>query len=116
MTHREVTYVPGLYKILDEILVYAADNKQRDPRMDSLSVGIDVSDCRICVYYSAQGVPIECHLEDGAYMPKMIFGDLSNCQDIAGGRNSYESAWPTYSPRSSSSRPSTVAFRTSTSR
>ena len=45
----------------------------------------------------------------------MIFGDLSNCQDIAGGRNNYGSAWPTYSPWSSSSRPST-AFRTSTSR
>ena len=22
-------------------------------------------------------------------MPEMIFGDLSNCEDIAGGRNSY---------------------------
>ena len=97
MTHREVTYVPGLYKIFDEILVYAADNKQRDPSMNSLSVGIDVSDCRICVYYSGQGIPIERHhplpierhLEDGVYMPEMIFGDLSNCEDIAGGRNSY---------------------------
>ena len=37
MTHREVTYVPGLYKIFDEILVYAADNKQGDPSMNSLS-------------------------------------------------------------------------------
>ncbi|KAG2534318.1 DNA topoisomerase 2-like [Panicum virgatum] len=89
MTHREVTYVPVLYKIFDEILVYAADNKQRDPSMDSLSVGIDVSDCRICVYYSGQGIPIERHLEDGVYMSEMISGDLSNCEDIAGGRNSY---------------------------
>lgn len=30
MTQRDVTYVPGLYKIFDEILVNAADNKQRD--------------------------------------------------------------------------------------
>nr|CAB3496077.1 unnamed protein product [Digitaria exilis] len=42
-----VTYVPGL--IFDEILVYAADNKQREPGMDSLRVGVevDVAECRI---------------------------------------------------------------------
>jgi DNA topoisomerase-2 len=27
MTHREVKYVPGFFKIVDEILVNAADNK-----------------------------------------------------------------------------------------
>ena len=52
---REVTYVFGLYKIFDEILIYATNNKQRDPSMDSLSVGIDVSDCRISIYYIDQG-------------------------------------------------------------
>lgn len=33
--------VPGLYKIFDEILVNAADNKQRDASMDRLEVSID---------------------------------------------------------------------------
>jgi DNA topoisomerase-2 len=89
MRHRFVTYVPGLYKIFDEILVYAADNKQRDPSMDSLNVEIDVAECRISIHYSGQGVPIERHPEDGVHMPEMIFGDLSNCEEIAGGRNSY---------------------------
>ena len=37
----DVSYVPGLYKIFDEILVNAADNKVRDPRMDTLRVDID---------------------------------------------------------------------------
>lgn len=37
----EVDYVPGLYKIFDEILVNAADNKVRDPSMDQLKVDID---------------------------------------------------------------------------
>ena len=55
MRPRLVTYIPSLYKIFDEILVYAADNKQCDPSMDSLSVGIDVSDCRISIYYIDQG-------------------------------------------------------------
>jgi DNA topoisomerase II len=27
MVHRDVTYVPGFFKIVDEIMVNAADNK-----------------------------------------------------------------------------------------
>lgn len=38
---REISYVPGLYKIFDEILVNAADNKQRDRSMDMIKVDID---------------------------------------------------------------------------
>ena len=41
-TQRQVTYVPGLYKIFDEIIVNAADNKMRDDSMD----GFKVSDAR----------------------------------------------------------------------
>jgi DNA topoisomerase-2 len=41
MVLREVTFVPGLYKIFDEILVNAADNKQRDPNMDCIKIDID---------------------------------------------------------------------------
>lgn len=36
MKHRSVTFVPGLYKIFDEILVNASDNKQRDKNMDCI--------------------------------------------------------------------------------
>lgn len=31
----------GLYKIFDEIIVNAADNKQRDPSMNRIEVTID---------------------------------------------------------------------------
>jgi DNA topoisomerase 2-beta len=41
MNCRDITYVPGLYKIFDEILVNAADNKQRDPTMDCIRIDID---------------------------------------------------------------------------
>ncbi len=41
MVQRNITYVPGLYKIFDEILVNAADNKQRDPKMDMIKIDID---------------------------------------------------------------------------
>ena len=42
MVQRNVNLAPGLYKIFDEILVNAADNKVRDPNMDTLRVDINV--------------------------------------------------------------------------
>lgn len=41
MVQKDITYVPGLYKIFDEILVNAADNKQRDAKMDCIKIDID---------------------------------------------------------------------------
>uniref|UniRef100_A0ACD5TW45 Uncharacterized protein n=1 Tax=Avena sativa TaxID=4498 RepID=A0ACD5TW45_AVESA len=96
MVNREISFVPGLYKIFDEILVNAADNKQRDPSMDSLRVDIDVEGCCISVYNNGDGVPVEIHQEEGVYVPEMIFGHLltsSNYDDnerkTTGGRNGY---------------------------
>ncbi|KAF8396139.1 hypothetical protein HHK36_017752 [Tetracentron sinense] len=96
MVHRPVTYVPGLYKIFDEILVNAADNKQRDQSMDSVKVDIDVEQNCISVYNNGDGVPVEIHQEEGVYVPEMIFGHLltsSNYNDAekktTGGRNGY---------------------------
>ena len=59
MVHKPVTFVPSLYKIFNEILVNAADNKQRDPKMDSLKVVIDVKENRISVQNNKDGVPVE---------------------------------------------------------
>ncbi|OVA19386.1 DNA topoisomerase II [Macleaya cordata] len=96
MVYRPVSYVPGLYKIFDEILVNAADNKQRDPSMDSVKVDIDVEQNCISVYNNGDGVPVEIHQEEGVYVPELIFGHLltsSNYDDTVkkttGGRNGY---------------------------
>jgi DNA topoisomerase-2 len=40
LVFRAVTFAPGLFKIFDEILVNAADNKVRDPSMDTIRVDI----------------------------------------------------------------------------
>jgi DNA gyrase/topoisomerase IV subunit B len=37
MVSRQISFVPGLYKIFDEILVNAADNKIRDPKGTTLT-------------------------------------------------------------------------------
>lgn len=61
MVWKTVTMVPGLYKIFDEILVNAADNKIRDPRMDALKVTVDKANNTISVWNNGQGIPIQMH-------------------------------------------------------
>ncbi|KAH9774564.1 DNA topoisomerase 2 [Citrus sinensis] len=96
MIHRTISYVPGLYKIFDEILVNAADNKQRDPKMDAVKVVIDQEHDLISVHNSGDGVPVEIHQEEGVYVPELIFGHLltssnydDNVKKTTGGRNGY---------------------------
>ncbi|KAI6133866.1 DNA topoisomerase II [Pisolithus croceorrhizus] len=96
MTHREVKYVPGFFKIVDEILVNAADNKINDPSMDTIKVNIDVEEGTISVYNNGRGIPIEMHSKEKMYIPELIFGHLlssSNYDDdekkLTGGRNGY---------------------------
>jgi DNA topoisomerase II len=61
LTCRDVKIVPGLYKIFDEILVNAADNKIRDPTMDNIKVNIDSENGTISIYNNGRGIPIEIH-------------------------------------------------------
>ncbi|CAG8655859.1 10663_t:CDS:2, partial [Paraglomus occultum] len=96
MTCRTITFVPGLYKIFDEILVNAADNKIRDPSMDTIKVTIDVANNTISIYNNGQGIPVEVHKKENVYVPELIFGHLltsSNYDDdekkVTGGRNGY---------------------------
>jgi DNA gyrase/topoisomerase IV subunit B len=61
MELRKVSFVPGLYKIFDEILVNAADNKQRDPSMKNIKVVVDREKGEISVENDGAGIPIEIH-------------------------------------------------------
>src|SRR4051812_3394576 len=61
MEYRDVSYVPGLYKIFDEILVNAADNKQNDPTMKCIKVVLDREKGEISVENDGAGIPVEIH-------------------------------------------------------
>uniref|UniRef100_A0A8C9W571 DNA topoisomerase 2 n=1 Tax=Scleropages formosus TaxID=113540 RepID=A0A8C9W571_SCLFO len=96
MNLREITYVPGLYKIFDEILVNAADNKQRDKNMSSIKITIDPESNTISIWNNGKGIPVVEHKEEKMYVPALIFGHLltsSNYDDdekkVTGGRNGY---------------------------
>ncbi|GAX10586.1 DNA topoisomerase II [Fistulifera solaris] len=96
IVEREITYTPGLYKIFDEIVVNAADNKQRDPNMDKMEIHIDAATNQVSVLNNGAGIPIVMHKEHNCYVPTLIFGHLltgSNFDDdekkTTGGRNGY---------------------------
>ncbi|PGH23606.1 DNA topoisomerase 2 [Polytolypa hystricis UAMH7299] len=96
MQYRDVSYVPGLYKIFDEILVNAADNRHNDKNMDEIRITVDRASGEISVWNNGRGIPIEIHSKEGVHIPELIFGHLltsSNYDDdqqkVTGGRNGY---------------------------
>ena len=93
---REVNYVPGLFKIFDEILVNAADNYQRDNNMKYIKVDIKPEENLIKIKNGGKGIPIEIHKTYDMYVPQLIFGNLltssnynDNIRKVTGGRNGY---------------------------
>eukprot|EP00435_Cladocopium_sp_Y103_P000222 s3202_g1.t1 len=96
MVLKQLSFIPALYKIFDEILVNAADNLIRDPSMDTIKISIDRKKCLISVWNNGKGLPIEVHKEHGCYVPELVFGHLltsDNYNDsekkVVGGRNGY---------------------------
>ena len=97
MAQKQITYVPGLYKIFDEIIVNAVDNIQRDPKgVTQIKVNIDQAKGLIKVWNNGKGVPVVMHKKEQLYVPEMIFGHLltgSNYDDsikkVTGGRNGF---------------------------
>nr|NVI79324.1 topoisomerase 2 [Cucujiformia] len=76
--------------------VNAADNKQRDKKMDCIKVEINRETNTISIWNNGQGIPVVMHKDENMYVPTMIFGHLltsSNYNDeeekVTGGRNGY---------------------------
>ena len=94
LINKEISYVPGFYKIFDEILVNAVDNIVRDLKMNTIKV--EIKNNSISIYNNGLGIPISIHKKYNIYVPELIFGQLltsSNYDDskkkITGGRNGY---------------------------
>ena len=92
----EITYVPGLYQIFDEVIVNAYDHSVNDKTVKDIKVTINEKTGFITVWNDGSGIPIVKHKELGVYIPEMIFGQLltsTNYDDsqkrVSGGRNGY---------------------------
>ncbi len=101
MVNREVTYIPGLYKIFDEVLVNAIDQHirmaeyidiqerkakgQAVPNFElpkeigpvkNLKVVINAQENFISVENDGPGIDIEMHPDEKVYIPQLIFSEL----------------------------------------
>lgn len=90
---KEITFVPGLYKIYDEILVNARDHSIRDKTCKTIKVNFNQEEGRITVYNDGKGIPVKLHKEYGVYVPEMIFAQTMTSENyevkgkIVGGKN-----------------------------
>ncbi len=80
MELRKVSFVPGLYKIFDEILVNAADNKQRDASMKVIKVVVDRENGQISVENDGAGIPIEIHKVILSNLPSKAISAKTPCR------------------------------------
>jgi DNA topoisomerase-2 len=94
---KDISYIPGLYKIFDEIIVNARDHIIRNSNTCSeIKVDINEKLGTISVTNDGPGIEVQIHPIEKVYIPEMILGQLrtsSNYDDdekrIVGGTNGY---------------------------
>ena len=97
---KDIKYVPGLYKIFDEVLTNASDHKVRSSMQQDIrqvkNIKVHVTDEYISVENDGTGIDVEIHPKEKVYVPEMIFGHLrtstnydKNEKKIVGGKNGY---------------------------
>lgn len=98
MEKREIEFVPGLYKIFDEILVNTRDQTVRCKSCKTIKVSIDKENGSVEVWNDGAGIDVVIHKEHKIYIPELIFGHLLTSTNydksekkIVGGKNGYGS-------------------------
>ena len=110
MVSDELTYIPGLLKIFDEVIVNAIDHSMRlkseedkgkedIKHVKNIKVTIDKVSGRITIMNDGNGVDIKKHSSYGdLWIPELIFGELLTStnydkgeEKIWGGKNGYGS-------------------------
>lgn len=84
---RRIEYIPGLFKIFDEIVGNAIDHsiRQRDTTnpVKSIKVLIDKDTGVISVTNDGDGIEVVKHPEHDIYVPELIFGNLLTSTNYA---------------------------------
>ena len=85
MIEKEITYIPGLLKIFDEVVVNAIDHsmrlktetKENIKFVKNIKITIDKSTGYITIYNDGNGIDIEKHKDyNNVWIPELIFGEL----------------------------------------
>lgn len=108
LTRRNITYIPGLYKLFDEGMVNMRDHVVRQAQavadgkpdalpVTTLEVEIDPADGTIHMTNDGNGIDVAQHPEHKLWIPEMIFGHLRTStnydenkkEKIVGGKNGF---------------------------
>jgi DNA topoisomerase-2 len=103
MVKRELTYVPALLKIFDEVVVNAIDQCMRlkaanaaadAKQVKNIWITVNKDTGRLTVMNDGDGIDIEKHPEFKVWIPELIFGELltssnydQNEEKVWGGKN-----------------------------
>lgn len=73
---KNIKYIPGLYKIFDEIIVNAYDQAIRDPLVTTIKINLEPKKNKFTVYNDGRGIDVVIHTKENIYVPELIFGTL----------------------------------------
>lgn len=84
MIKKQISYIPGLFKIFDEIVANAIDHairlkaegRENDKQVSNIKVNIDKESGVISVYNDGEGIEVEVHPDHDVYIPELIFSHL----------------------------------------
>ena len=85
MVEKEITYIPGLLKIFDEVVVNAIDHsmrlksekKENIKHVKNIKITIDKTTGKISIFNDGNGIDIHKHSEyNDIWIPELIFGEL----------------------------------------
>lgn len=91
----EIKYVPGFFKIFDEVIVNARDHSVKDKSCKNIRITLDRESGRISVWNDGNGIPVAYHKDQKMYLPEMLFGHLLTSGNFdktgktVGGKNGY---------------------------
>lgn len=92
--YKSIKYIPGLYKIIDEIIVNARDNTIKDPTCNKIKFNINPTTGEITCWNNGRDMmPLVIHKTEKVYLPEMLFSIIRTSSHydeknkIVGGRN-----------------------------
>jgi len=83
---KEIEYIPGLYKIFEEILDNGYDEISSRGYGDTLNIEYNYTEGSFKVSDNGRGIPLEKHKDSGKYFPELVYTQLragSNFNDDA---------------------------------
>lgn len=104
MEKRELTFIPGEFKIFDEIVVNAYDQfirtseseDEKISKVTEIRINVSKETGEITVFNDGEGIPVTVHPIEKIYVPEMIFGELLTSSNYdkdekkhVGGKNGY---------------------------